>query len=76
MVFFKVDKKDKMDMLNSNSENLPAQWINSDLRYFDFRVLGKFDVLMCDPPWDIHMQVKTPFLCPLFNFTPASLRNT
>ena len=42
---------------NTNSEGLPAQWINSDLRYFDFRVLGKFHVLMCDPPWDIHMQV-------------------
>lgn len=46
-------------MLNGNSsENLPAQWINADLRYFDFRVLGKFDVLMSDPPWDIHMQVE------------------
>jgi len=53
-----VDKKDKMESgNNTNSEGLPAQWINSDLRYFDFRVLGKFDVLMCDPPWDIHMQV-------------------
>jgi len=53
-----VDKKDKLDSAtNGNGEGLPAQWINSDLRYFDFRVLGKFDVLMCDPPWDIHMQL-------------------
>jgi mRNA (2'-O-methyladenosine-N6-)-methyltransferase len=32
-----------------------TQWINCDLRYFDFRVLGKFNIIMADPPWDIHM---------------------
>ena len=36
---------------------LPAQWICTDLRLFDLRVIGKFDVLMCDPPWDIHMSL-------------------
>ena len=34
-----------------------AEWINCDLRYFDFKVLGKFDVIMADPPWDIHMSL-------------------
>lgn len=34
-----------------------TQWINCDLRYFDFRVLGKFNAVMADPPWDIHMQL-------------------
>lgn len=33
------------------------QWINCDLRKFDYSVLGKFHVIMADPPWDIHMSV-------------------
>ncbi|KAM3139893.1 hypothetical protein pb186bvf_007924 [Paramecium bursaria] len=39
------------------SRSIPPQWINCDLRIFDFRVLGKFDVIMADPPWDIHMNL-------------------
>ncbi len=35
----------------------PAQWINCDMRYFDMSVLGKFAVIMADPPWDIHMEL-------------------
>lgn len=27
------------------------------MRNFDFTVLGKFDVVMADPPWDIHMNL-------------------
>lgn len=38
---------------------LPPQWINCDLRRFDYSVLGKFHVIMADPPWDIHMSVRT-----------------
>lgn len=34
-----------------------AEWINCDLRYFDFKILGKFNVVMADPPWDIHMSL-------------------
>ena len=34
-----------------------AEWVNCDLRYFDFKILGKFDVIMADPPWDIHMSL-------------------
>jgi len=34
-----------------------AQWINCDMRYFDMAVLGKFAVIMADPPWDIHMEL-------------------
>lgn len=37
---------------------LPPQWINCDLRRFDYSVLGKFHVIMADPPWDIHMSVR------------------
>ena len=35
----------------------PAQWIKCDLRYFDMSILGKFSVVMADPPWDIHMEL-------------------
>lgn len=38
---------------------LPPQWINCDLRRFDYSVLGKFHVIMADPPWDIHMSVSS-----------------
>jgi len=36
---------------------LPPQWLNCDLRRFDYSVLGKFHVILADPPWDIHMSV-------------------
>ncbi|XP_063980423.1 N6-adenosine-methyltransferase catalytic subunit [Diachasmimorpha longicaudata] len=35
----------------------PPQWIQCDLRYLDMTVLGKFAVIMADPPWDIHMEL-------------------
>ncbi|XP_071477767.1 N(6)-adenosine-methyltransferase catalytic subunit METTL3-like [Diadema antillarum] len=35
----------------------PPQWVQCDLRYLDFEVLGKFAVIMADPPWDIHMEL-------------------
>ena len=33
------------------------QWVKCDLRNFDMTVLGKFAVIMADPPWDIHMEL-------------------
>ncbi len=33
------------------------QWVQCDLRNFDLSVLGKFSVIMADPPWDIHMEL-------------------
>ncbi|EFX64183.1 hypothetical protein DAPPUDRAFT_66395, partial [Daphnia pulex] len=35
----------------------PAQWIQCDLRSLDMAILGKFSVIMADPPWDIHMEL-------------------
>ncbi|EGD82745.1 N6-adenosine-methyltransferase 70 kDa subunit [Salpingoeca rosetta] len=35
----------------------PAQWIQCDVRYIDFSVLGKFSVIMADPPWRINMEL-------------------
>ena len=35
-----------------------AQWINCDLQNFDLSILGSdYDVLVVDPPWDIHMNL-------------------
>ncbi|XP_059055710.1 N6-adenosine-methyltransferase catalytic subunit [Achroia grisella] len=35
----------------------PPQWLQCDLRYLDMTFLGKFAVIMADPPWDIHMEL-------------------
>ena len=35
----------------------PPQWIQCDLRNLKLPVLGKFTVVMADPPWDIHMEL-------------------
>lgn len=35
----------------------PPQWLQCDLRYLDMTFLGKFSVIMADPPWDIHMEL-------------------
>ena len=42
---------------DNNTGVLPSQWINCDIRNFDCSILGKFDVIMADPPWDIHMDL-------------------
>ena len=36
---------------------VPPQWVQCDLRNFQLDVLGKFSVVMADPPWDIHMEL-------------------
>ncbi|KAJ3127663.1 N6-adenosine-methyltransferase subunit mettl3 [Nowakowskiella sp. JEL0407] len=47
----------------------PAQWINCDVRRFDLSILGKFSVIMADPPWDIHMSL------PYGTMTDDEMRN-
>lgn len=37
---------------------LPPQWLDADLRKLDTTVLGKFDVIMADPPWDSKLACK------------------
>lgn len=41
----------------TSSELMPAQWIDADLKDFDYSILGKFDIIVADPPWDIHMSL-------------------
>lgn len=36
---------------------LPPQWINCDVRYLPFKILGKFAAIISDPAWDIHMSL-------------------
>jgi len=37
---------------------LPAQWVQGDLRVFPLSIFkGKISVVMADPPWDIHMEL-------------------
>ncbi|CAH1738465.1 N6-adenosine-methyltransferase subunit METTL3 [Aphis gossypii] len=47
----------KQGLIDDKSELFPCQWIQCDLRYMDFTFLGKFAVIMADPPWDIHMEL-------------------
>ncbi|QHS73154.1 mRNA (N6-adenosine)-methyltransferase [Saccharomyces paradoxus] len=42
---------------HSIKKPLPAQWIRCDVRKFDFKVLGKFSVVIADPAWNIHMNL-------------------
>ncbi|KAH8082767.1 MT-A70-domain-containing protein [Filobasidium floriforme] len=37
-----------------------SQWLNMDVRQLDEKVLGKFELILADPPWDIHMNL--PYL--------------
>lgn len=48
--------------LSQRDHPKPMQWINCDLRHLDYTVLGKFDAIMLDPPWDIHMSLPYPTL--------------
>lgn len=42
---------------NLSRETLPPQWINCDVRTFDFTTLGKFAAVIADPAWNIHMNL-------------------
>eukprot|EP01083_Nonionella_stella_P040201 109254_1 len=68
-VHYKIDEEDKL-AYEKAKENEPErftysfsqQWINCDVRTFDFSVLVPkgtpgFSVVMADPPWDIHMSL-------------------
>lgn len=49
--------KNKLFDFTTPSSDLPAQWINCDVRSFDYSTLGQFSVIIADPPWDIHMSL-------------------
>lgn len=72
-VHYQVDESDeqvvKKPDISENPLSIPKrsadvslcspQWIQCDLRYLDMSCLGKFAVIMADPPWDIVSFVST-----------------
>ncbi|XP_034117449.1 N6-adenosine-methyltransferase MT-A70-like protein [Drosophila albomicans] len=55
-----TDVKTKLSLkrsIDASCTLYPPQWIQCDLRFLDMTVLGKFAVVMADPPWDIHMEL-------------------
>lgn len=55
--------------MKEKEKMLPPQWLDCDLRKIDVTVLGTFDVIMADPPWDsqslretLHSAVLADFL--------------
>jgi len=68
-IHYEVDKSDVASKVKKDSGGrtsirtlestklVPPQWLQCDLRNLKFEVLGKFSVLMADPPWDIHMEL-------------------
>ena len=45
------------NQLGDYSRHYESQFINCDIRTFPMPTLGKFTVIMADPPWDIHMEL-------------------
>jgi hypothetical protein len=41
------------------------QWIKCDVRTIDMTVLGKFGVIMADPPWQVCVRVLHASSCPM-----------
>lgn len=61
-IHYRIDDDDEresrhQDRLADEVKKRPKQWINCDLREFDFSILGECHAIMLDPPWDIHMNV-------------------
>mmetsp|Transcript_20838 Transcript_20838/g.65932 ORF Transcript_20838/g.65932 Transcript_20838/m.65932 type:complete len:562 (+) Transcript_20838:102-1787(+) len=48
----------RINELAMKGMELPAQWIQCDLRVFPLSIFnGLISVVMADPPWDIHMEL-------------------
>ena len=45
-------REENKKFARSREKLLPPQWLDCDLRKLDATVLGTFDVIMADPPWD------------------------
>lgn len=60
-VHYELDDIGKLPMVNSKAiidkRKATAEWICCDVRALDTSTLGKFAVIMLDPPWDIHMEL-------------------
>jgi len=53
-------RKESLNAVLADSDAMklvPPQWVQCDLRNLNLSTLGKFTVVMADPPWDIHMEL-------------------
>ncbi|GAA5946308.1 hypothetical protein JCM3765_000192 [Sporobolomyces pararoseus] len=53
----KAEEAEKAKRREASEKALPPQWVNADLRELDVSVLGKYDVVVADPPWAIHQEL-------------------
>ncbi|GAA5906386.1 mRNA (N6-adenosine)-methyltransferase [Sporobolomyces salmoneus] len=53
----KVEEAQNATLRQTQERALPPQWVNADLRTLDVSVLGKYDVVVADPPWAIHQEL-------------------
>ncbi|KAM0751292.1 MT-A70-domain-containing protein [Meredithblackwellia eburnea MCA 4105] len=51
------DEKVLVTVDGTEPKPFPPQWINVDLRSLDVTALGKFHVVVADPPWAIHQEL-------------------
>eukprot|EP00775_Hariotina_reticulata_P011796 gene11796-11941_t len=60
-----LEQPDEQQLLGAGGLEVPRylqalrepQWVRCDVRSFDFSILGKFGVIMTDPPWEIHQDL-------------------
>jgi len=52
-----LGKKSMNVLAGPDLKLVPPQWVQCDLRNLNLSVLGKYSVVMADPPWDIHMEL-------------------
>ncbi|KAH3760082.1 N6-adenosine-methyltransferase 70 kDa subunit [Pelomyxa schiedti] len=53
-----VQKESSNEASNHTTKSVThGQWIQCDIRLLDLSILGKYSIVMIDPPWDIHMEL-------------------
>ncbi|CAE8638148.1 unnamed protein product [Polarella glacialis] len=57
-VFNRGTDTKRINEVSLKGVEIPAQWVQCDLRTFPLGIFkGQIDVVMADPPWDIHMEL-------------------
>ena len=52
------NRNDRLSVSNEIPwQHLPPQFIKADIKKLDLSALGQFNVILMDPPWDIHMHL-------------------
>ncbi|KAH8915366.1 MT-A70-domain-containing protein [Atractiella rhizophila] len=53
----KIEREEFGESGKREKNRLPPQYINGDCRTIDPEVMGKFEIVLADPPWDIHQNL-------------------